>query len=346
MQGGLFAATTAGTELATDIETGFLNRLQLTPLRAPAILIGQLAGAMVVAFLVVAGLPARRPGRRARRSKAGVGGAVVLIALAMLVALAFGALGAIIGARTGSAEAVQGMFPLLFVFFFLSSMNLPRNLIQADWFRTIATWNPISYLVEGLRSLVITGWDGTALWRCLVTVVAISVARVPRGQLVAAHEDGADMSGHTLSVARAVARRSLLHAFTNPALLIPSIVFPLIFLVELRGRAVGGARRAGLRLPRQLHGVPVRVRVPAVGCVRRRVHGLRHRGGLRVGLRAADAAGVAAPVGHAARLRGGRASCAGCVTAVLVTIASLLAGMTVYGNGVRARRAWWAWRCS
>jgi ABC-2 type transport system permease protein len=70
---------------------------------------------------------------------------------------------------------VQGMFPLLFVFFFLSSMNLPRDLIEADWFRTIATWNPISYLVEGLRSLVITGWDGTAIWRCLVTAVAISV---------------------------------------------------------------------------------------------------------------------------------------------------------------------------
>jgi ABC-2 type transport system permease protein len=174
MQGGLFAATTAGTELANDIETGFLNRLQLTPLRAPAILIGQLAGAMVVAFLsslvyLLVGLAA------GAQVKAGVGGAVVLIALAMLVALAFGALGAIIGARTGSAEAVQGMFPLLFVFFFLSSMNLPRNLIQADWFRTVATWNPISYLVEGLRSLVITGWDGTALWRCLVTVVAISV---------------------------------------------------------------------------------------------------------------------------------------------------------------------------
>jgi ABC-2 type transport system permease protein len=99
----------------------------------------------------------------------------VLIALSMLVALAFGGLGAIIGARTGSAQAVQGMFPLLFVFFFLSSMNLPRNLIEADWFRTIASWNPVSYLVEGLRSLVITGWDGTALWRCLVTAIAISI---------------------------------------------------------------------------------------------------------------------------------------------------------------------------
>jgi ABC-2 type transport system permease protein len=174
MQGGLFAATTAGTELANDIETGFLNRLQLTPLRAPAILVGQLAGALTVAFL--ASLAYLAVGLIAGATiAAGVGGAVVLVAMAMLVALAFGGLGAIIGARTGSAEAVQGMFPLLFVFFFLSSMNLPRNLIQEDWFRTVASWNPVSYLVEGLRSLVITGWDGTALWRFMVTAVAISI---------------------------------------------------------------------------------------------------------------------------------------------------------------------------
>jgi ABC-2 type transport system permease protein len=55
------------------------------------------------------------------------------------------------------------MFPLIFVLFFLSSMSMPRNLIGVHWFRTVATWNPISYLVEGLRSLVITGWDGAAL---------------------------------------------------------------------------------------------------------------------------------------------------------------------------------------
>jgi ABC-2 type transport system permease protein len=46
---------------------------------------------------------------------------------------------------------------------FLSSASLPRNLIEQDWFRTIATYNPVSYLVEGVRSLVITGWDGEAL---------------------------------------------------------------------------------------------------------------------------------------------------------------------------------------
>ena len=65
--------------------------------------------------------------------------------------------------RTGSSEAVQGLFPLMFVVFFLSSINLPRNLIQTDWFRTVATYNPVSYMVEGLRSLVITGWDAQAL---------------------------------------------------------------------------------------------------------------------------------------------------------------------------------------
>jgi ABC-2 type transport system permease protein len=51
----------------------------------------------------------------------------------------------------------------MFVFLFLSSMSMPRNLIQTDWFRTIATYNPVSYLVEGVRSLIVFGWDGEAL---------------------------------------------------------------------------------------------------------------------------------------------------------------------------------------
>ena len=84
---------------------------------------------------------------------------VVLLVLALLIALAFASLGAFIGLRTGSGEAVQGVFPLFFVFLFLSSSSLPRELIEQDWFRTIATYNPVSYLFEGLRSLIIFGWQ-------------------------------------------------------------------------------------------------------------------------------------------------------------------------------------------
>ena len=58
---------------------------------------------------------------------------------------------------------MQGVFPLLFVLLFLSSGALPRDLIENDWFQTIATINPVSYVIEGFRSLFISGWDGEAL---------------------------------------------------------------------------------------------------------------------------------------------------------------------------------------
>ena len=99
MQGALFAATTAGAELATDIETGFLNRLSLTPLRGVAILVGQLAGAVLVSLL--ASLVYLAVGLIAGANlEAGVGGAVVLLALAVLIGVAFGGLGLLMALRT------------------------------------------------------------------------------------------------------------------------------------------------------------------------------------------------------------------------------------------------------
>ena len=77
--------------------------------------------------------------------------------------LAFGALGLFAALRTGSGEAIQGLFPLFFVFLFISSMAIPRNLMSVTWFHDAATINPVSYLIEGVRSLIIIGWDGEAL---------------------------------------------------------------------------------------------------------------------------------------------------------------------------------------
>ena len=103
---------------------------------------------------------------------------LVLLVLALLIALAFASLGALIGLRTGSGEAVQGVFPLFFVLVFLSSNALPRELIEQDWFRAIATINPVSYLFEGLRSLVIFGWDAEALALGFGIAVGISLIGV------------------------------------------------------------------------------------------------------------------------------------------------------------------------
>jgi ABC-2 type transport system permease protein len=162
MQGALFSMINAGTDLARDVESGFLNRLTLTPMHRSALLIGQLAGVMAVSLLsgvvyLVVGLIA------GVTVAAGVGGVAVLFLLAGTIGLAFASLGAFVGLRFGSAEAVQGFFPLFFVSLFLSSASLPRDRIEQDWFRTVATWNPVSYLVESIRSLFVFGWDGQAL---------------------------------------------------------------------------------------------------------------------------------------------------------------------------------------
>jgi len=182
MQGALFAVINAGTDIANDIETGFLNRLQLTPVRAVALLAGELAG--VIAFGIVTTLFYITVGLIAgAHIEAGAGGVVVLLGLAMVISLGFGALGAFAALRTGSGEAVQGLFPVFFVALFLSSMYLPRNLIKADWFHTIANWNPVSYLLEGIRSLLITGWDGTALGRAFAIAAAIAVVALVSASL-------------------------------------------------------------------------------------------------------------------------------------------------------------------
>jgi ABC-2 type transport system permease protein len=106
---------------------------------------------------------------------AGFGGVLVILVLGSLTALAFGALGCAVALRTGSGEAVQGLFPLFFVFIFLSSSNLPRNLLRTGWFHTAATWNPISYLIEAFRSLYIVGWDPAALWRGFAVAGALTI---------------------------------------------------------------------------------------------------------------------------------------------------------------------------
>jgi ABC-2 type transport system permease protein len=182
VQGALFAANSAGTNFAMDIESGFLSRLSLTPLTRSALLAGQLAG--VVALGVAQACVFLAVGEAAGAGfAAGAGGVLVLLALSVVITLGFGTLGALAALRTGSGEAVQGMFPLFFVLLFLSSQALPRNLIETDWFRTIATYNPVSYLLEAIRSLLITGWDGEALalgFGCAGAIAAVGIVLCSR----------------------------------------------------------------------------------------------------------------------------------------------------------------------
>jgi ABC-2 type transport system permease protein len=177
MQGALFSVMNAGTDLARDIETGFLNRLALTPLRGAALLSGLLAGAVMLGLLqavtyLLVGLTA------GAELAAGATGALVLVALSVTVTVAFGTIGLFAALRTGSGEAVQSLFPVFFVFLFLSSMALPLDLLQTDWFHTVASANPVSYLLQAFRSLLIEGWNAGELalgFGIAVTILALGM---------------------------------------------------------------------------------------------------------------------------------------------------------------------------
>jgi ABC-2 type transport system permease protein len=162
VQGAIFAVMNGGTDLARDIESGFLSRLALTPLSGSALIAGQLAGVVLVGALqalVYLGVGLAVGAEFA----AGPAGVLLLLALSVVMAFAFGCMGMLAALRFGSSEAVQGLFPVFFVVLFISSMALPRDLIETDWFRTAATWNPVSYLIEGIRSLFVDGIDWEAL---------------------------------------------------------------------------------------------------------------------------------------------------------------------------------------
>jgi ABC-2 type transport system permease protein len=162
VQGAMFVSISAGTSLARDVETGFLNRLALTPLRSEAMLFGQLGGAVVMGCIqaIVYLLVGLATGVDIA---SGVGGVLVLLTLSITISFAFASLGGLLALRLGTGEAIQSIFPLLFVTLFLSSATLPRNVIGTTWFREVATYNPVSYMIEGLRSLVIQGWNAEAL---------------------------------------------------------------------------------------------------------------------------------------------------------------------------------------
>jgi ABC-2 type transport system permease protein len=181
VQGVTFGSTVGGADLARDVEDGFFERLLASPVARTSILVGRLAGSTLLGavqavfftvVLVAFGASVK-------------GGPVAVVALAVsgaVIGLAFGGFMAAMALKTGSSEAVQGAFPLLFIALFLSSAFFPRETMNG-WYRTVADWNPVSHMVEGMRALVIDDLTAGALARAVgipavIAAVSISLALV------------------------------------------------------------------------------------------------------------------------------------------------------------------------
>ena len=179
LQGISFNSANAGSDMATDIETGFFDRLIASPVARQSILIGRVGGAAASAafqsiVLMVVFLAFGAP------VKSGIGGAVALVVISVLLAVALAGFGLMVALRTGSPEATQAMFPLIFVAIFVSSAFFPTELMKG-WYQQVAEVNPITLIINPTRELVITGWSWSDFGQAtgitlLVAVLSLSLS--------------------------------------------------------------------------------------------------------------------------------------------------------------------------
>lgn len=156
--------------LVLDIQGGYFDRLLLTPVNRWALLLGMfVADAIVLLFL---SLPVLGMGLALGvRFATGAAGAIVFIVIVTVWGLSYTGIPYAIALRTGNPTAVNNSFLLFFPMVFLTPAWMPRDALTG-WLAAIATWNPVTYIIEGLRTLFI-GWDGVALGKTLAAVGGI-----------------------------------------------------------------------------------------------------------------------------------------------------------------------------
>jgi len=173
MQSMMLAGNSGGIAFAVDIEMGFTDRLFAAPIPRFAIVLGRLAGTAALGlfasiwFLAI-GLVF------GAHIEGGIPGALLAMALVTASALAVGGIGAAIALRTGSASVVQGLFPLVLVVLFLSSAFFPQELM-IEPAKTIAEYNPLSFIVEGVREPIIAGIDAAVTLEAIAAIAGIVV---------------------------------------------------------------------------------------------------------------------------------------------------------------------------
>jgi ABC-2 type transport system permease protein len=170
-----FAVTgmTRAPTLVTDIQGGYFDRLCMTPVHRFALLLGLMVADMVV--IVALCLPVLAIGFGIGvRFVTGAPGVLAFVAFSALWGLVFTGLPYAVALKTGSPAAVSASFVIFFPLFFLSDAVVPKQALTG-WFSTIATYNPVTYVLAALRSLITSGWSPGPLLEGLGAMAGIGV---------------------------------------------------------------------------------------------------------------------------------------------------------------------------
>jgi ABC-2 type transport system permease protein len=174
----IFAVTgiSRASALVLDIQGGYFDRLLMTPIRRLALLLGL----MVADFATVVALAIPVTGLGLAMGvdfETGVLGMVVFVFMGALWGLAFTGFPYAIALKTGNPAAVNTSFILFFPFAMLTTSFLPQEALTG-WLSTIADYNPVTYLLAGMRSLMLEGWEADSILKALAAIVGIGVVSI------------------------------------------------------------------------------------------------------------------------------------------------------------------------
>ncbi len=160
----------SGLALVSEIESGYFDKFLVAPIPRLTIILGRL-GADFLRNLVTASVVLAIGFLLGVRMATGVLGAVVLVVLCAFFGMAYGGSAILIALKTGNTQAVNLASLVFFPLLFLSPNAVPRDGMQ-PWLETLAAFNPVTYVLEGTRSLVIDGWEAGPLAACLLVTFA------------------------------------------------------------------------------------------------------------------------------------------------------------------------------
>ena len=171
LQGAAGVAGGSGLAMTTDIQSGYFEKLLLTSTPRFAIVFGRMFAdaikAMLLCVLIIGLALAFGAG-----FETGLPGMALLVAAGGAFALAYSGIGMAIALKTGSPQAAQAGFLIFFPLLFLAPTFAPID-VFAGWLKVIAQGNPVTYILEGMRALVIDGWDGAAFAKMSASILGI-----------------------------------------------------------------------------------------------------------------------------------------------------------------------------
>ncbi|MCX6385638.1 MAG: ABC transporter permease [Solirubrobacterales bacterium] len=169
----LLAGVSVGIATGLEIEGGFFDRLAVSPISRSSIVFGRLAGhaaiaSIQVAFFLALGL------LFGATIESGFAGVLVVMGIGVIAGVGFGGLGMVLALRSKSTSVVQGIFPLAFVVLFLSSAFFPASQL-VEPAKTIAAYNPLSYIADGMRSPMISQMSAEPVLEGFAVAIGLAV---------------------------------------------------------------------------------------------------------------------------------------------------------------------------